>query len=152
MGDAKYGESDPYDLMRFVRAQEAAYARALAEIKAAEKVSHWMWYIFPQIEGLGYSRTAKFYAIKSVEEARAYLGHPLLGPRLKECTEAVLGVEGRTAEEIFGDPDDLKLRSCATLFACVSPAGSVFARLLERYFGGEADVRTLELAGLTGRR
>src|SRR5437879_1743189 len=107
-----------------------------------------MWYIFPQFDGLGFSSTSKFYSIKSVEEARAYLSHPVLGPRLLKCAEAVLGVEGRTAAEIFGSPDDLKLRSCATLFASVLPPGSVFDRLIEKYFAGGRDGKTLRLLGM----
>ena len=138
---------DPHDLGRFVRAQEGDYERALAEIRAGEKRSHWMWYIFPQYEGLGFSETSRHYAIKSVAEARAYLAHPVLGPRLTECAEAALGVEGRSAREVFGSPDDMKLRSCGTLFAHVSPAGSVFERLLSKYFDGEPDDRTLRLIG-----
>lgn len=104
-----------------------------------------MWYIFPQIEGLGHSSTARFYAIQGIEEARAFLAHPVLGSRLRECTEAVLAVEGRTAEEIFGFPDVLKLRSCATLFTHVSEPDSVFERLLQKYYGGTPDEATLRL-------
>jgi uncharacterized protein (DUF1810 family) len=104
--------------------------------------------LFPDLDGLAVSSTSKYYAIKSAEEARAYLDHPVLGPRLRECAEAVVGVEGRTAREIFGSPDDLKLRSCATLFACVSPPGSVFDRLLGKYYGGGRDDRTLRLLGV----
>lgn len=141
------GSDDPYDLERFLKAQESSYERALAEIRDGEKVSHWMWYIFPQIEGLGSSSTARRYAIKSLEEARAYLDHPALGPRLKTCAEAALAVEGRSAWAIFGSPDDLKLRSSATLFSLVSPPGSVFHRLLDKYFGGEPDHKTLALLG-----
>ena len=137
--------NDPYDLNRFVQAQQDDHEQALAEIRSGRKRSHWMWYIFPQLHGLGFSSTAQYYAIKSIEEARAYLAHPILGPRLLQCAEAVVGVEGRSATEIFGSPDDLKLRSCATLFASVSPAGSVFDRLLEKYYGGERDVKTLQL-------
>jgi uncharacterized protein (DUF1810 family) len=140
--------NDPYDLQRFLDAQTGSYQRALAEIRAGSKRSHWMWYVFPQYAGLGHSSTAARYAIKSLDEARAYLAHPLLGPRLIECTEAALSVEGRTAREIFGSPDDLKLRSCATLFAQISPPGSAFERLLATYYGGEPDRRTLELAGI----
>jgi uncharacterized protein (DUF1810 family) len=136
---------DPFELERFVEAQEGIYARALAEIRAGRKESHWMWFIFPQLDGLGFSAMAERYAIKRLEEARAYLAHPLLGPRLAECVEAALGVEGRSAREIFGTPDDLKLRSCATLFAEVSPAGSGFERLLGKYFGGGRDEKTLRL-------
>jgi uncharacterized protein (DUF1810 family) len=138
---------DPRDLNRFVRAQEHDSAPALAEIRSGRKRTHWMWYIFPQLDGLGFSQTARRYAIRSLDEARAYLEHPVLGPRLVACAEAVLAVQGRSAREIFGTPDDLKLRSCATLFAEVSAPGSVFWRVLEVYFGGEADRRTLELLG-----
>jgi uncharacterized protein (DUF1810 family) len=137
--------SDPYELERFVDAQDDDYERALAEIRRGRKQSHWMWYVFPQFDGLGVSATSRRYAIKSVAEARAFLAHPVLGPRLLECAEAVLRVDGRTATEIFGDPDNLKLQSCATLFASVSPADSVFHRLLEKYFGGALDARTLRL-------
>jgi uncharacterized protein (DUF1810 family) len=138
---------DLYDLGRFLRAQAGDYERALSEIRGGRKRTHWMWYIFPQLDGLGVSPTAKHYAIKSAEEAKAYLGHPVLGPRLLECAEAALGVEGRSAAEVFGPPDDLKLRSCATLFACVSPPDSVFDRLLGKYFRGERDGKTLRLLG-----
>jgi uncharacterized protein (DUF1810 family) len=141
--------NDPHDLQRFVRAQEDDYAQALAEIRSGRKRSHWMWYILPQFEGLGQSSMSKRYSIKSVDEAEAYLQHPILGSRLVECCEAALGVEGRSAREIFGSPDDLKLRSCATLFAHVSPAGSVFDRLLGKYFQGNRDDRTLRLMGVT---
>jgi uncharacterized protein (DUF1810 family) len=139
---------DPYDLSRFLQAQEGDYDRALAEIRAGNKRTHWMWYIFPQLDGLGFSPTARHYAIKSLAEARAYLEHPVLGPRLRECAEAAVGVEGRSASAIFGSPDDLKLRSCATLFACVSPPGSVFERLLDRFYGGGRDDKTLRLLGV----
>jgi uncharacterized protein (DUF1810 family) len=144
MADAT-GAEDRFGLNRFVQAQEGAYPRALAEIKLGRKRSHWMWFIFPQIDNLGYSATAKFYSIKSKEEAKAYLDHPLLGKRLVECTEALLKTEGKTAAEIFGYPDDLKLRSSMTLFASTSGADSAFSRVLDRYFQGEPDQRTLEL-------
>src|SRR5262245_23669052 len=111
--------SDPHDLLRFLEAQEHTCGQALAEIQAGRKRSHWMWFIFPQLDGLGFSATARRYAIKGLAEARAYLDHPVLGPRLSGCAEAALLVQGRSAHEIFGDPDDLKLRSCATLFAQV---------------------------------
>jgi uncharacterized protein (DUF1810 family) len=140
---------DPFDLDRFLSAQAGVYDRALAEITRGRKDSHWMWFVFPQIDGLGFSATAKTYAIKSLDEARAYLAHPALGPRLVECAEAVLGVEGRTAEEIFGPVDTMKLRSSATLFAAVSSAGSVFHRLIEKYFRGEPDEKTRRLVGVT---
>jgi uncharacterized protein (DUF1810 family) len=140
--------TDPFNLNRFVEAQEDDYAQALSEIRIGQKRSHWMWYIFPQFDGLGHSSTSKHYSIKSVAEAEAYLRHPILGPRLLECCQAALGVEGRTAHEIFGSPDDLKLKSCATLFARVSPAGSVFDDLLKKYFQGGHDDQTLRLMGI----
>lgn len=139
---------DPYDLNRFVQAQEKDFEQALLEIGSGQKRSHWMWYIFPQLDGLAFSSTSRYYAIKSVEEARAYLEHPVLGPRLLQCAEAVVHVEGRTVKGIFGSPDDLKLKSCATLFAHVSPAGSVFERLLRKYYGGQRDAKTLQLLGI----
>jgi uncharacterized protein (DUF1810 family) len=139
---------DPHDLNRFLQAQENSYDQALAELRSGRKRSHWMWYIFPQFAGLAMSTTSQHYAIKSIEEARAYLGHPVLGPRLLECAEAVVLVEGRTATQILGSPDDLKLKSCATLFAGVSPPGSVFERLLAKYYAGESDGKTLSLTGL----
>ena len=142
------GVGDPHKLSRFVEAQEEDYEQALVEIMRGRKQSHWMWYIFPQFDGLGFSATSKRYAIKSIAEAKAYLCHPVLGPRLMECAEAVVRIEGRSAREIFGSPDDVKLRSCATLFACVSPVGSVFDRLLSKYFRGERDDKTLRLIGI----
>ena len=138
---------DIYDLNRFVRAQQDDYERALSELVSGRKRTHWMWYIFPQLDGLAFSPTAKRYAIKSVDEAKAYLEHPILGPRLLNCAEAVVSVEGRSAAEIFGSPDDLKLKSCATLFSCVASPGSVFDRLIEKYYAGVRDGRTLELLG-----
>ena len=142
------GVADPHNLSRFVQAQNDDYERALAEIKSGRKQSHWMWYIFPQFDGLGFSPTSKRYSIKSIAEAKAYLAHPLLGPRLTECAEAVLRIEKRSAYDIFGSPDDMKLKSCATLFACVSPAQSVFHQLLDKYFQGERDGQTLRLLGI----
>jgi uncharacterized protein (DUF1810 family) len=138
---------DPYDLSRFVSAQAGSYETALSELRQGRKRSHWMWYIFPQYTGLGTSATSQRYAIKSVAEAIAYLNHPLLGQRLTECAEAVLLVDGRSAHQIFGSPDDIKLKSSATLFAHVSPAGSVFERVLEKYFDGARDNNTLRLMG-----
>ena len=138
-------DSDPFDLERFVAAQEGSYATALAEIRSGRKRSHWMWYVFPQFRGLGFSSTSQHYAIKSLAEAVAYLAHPVLGPRLLECAGAVVALDGRTASEIFGSPDDLKLRSCATLFARVSPDSSVFQRIIDTYFDGEPDEKTLRL-------
>jgi uncharacterized protein (DUF1810 family) len=138
------GADDPFDLNRFVEAQKDDFALVLAELKSGRKRSHWMWYIFPQFAGLGYSATAMKYAIKSAAEAAAYLDHPLLGPRLEECCKAALGAEG-SAYEIFGYPDDMKLRSCATLFAQVSSPDSVFILVLDRFFRGEYDDKTLHL-------
>ena len=136
---------DRYGLRRFVDAQERDYDRALAEIRNGPKRSHWMWYVFPQFAGLGMSATSQHYAIQSLAEAGAYLAHPVLGPRLVECADAVLAIDGRSALEIFGSPDDMKLRSCATLFAHVSPEGSVFQRVIDSYFDGEPDDKTLSL-------
>ncbi len=141
---------DPYDLNRFVEAQSTAYAAALSELQRGKKRSHWMWYIFPQLVGLGVSQTAQQYAIRGLEEARAYLAHPVLGPRLEKCAEVVLGIEEKTAPEIFGNTDAMKLRSCATLFAQVPDAGPVFERLLDKYYEGEPDPRTLELLARKG--
>ena len=141
------GAGDRYDLARFVHAQGEDFAQALSEIRRGRKRSHWMWYIFPQFEGLGRSWNSKRYSVKSVAEAEAYLAHPVLGPRLVECAEAALRVEGLSAVEIFGSPDDMKLRSCATLFACVTSEGSVFHQMIDKYFEGKRDDRTLHLMG-----
>ena len=138
---------DPYHLDRFVQAQDRTYESALTEIRNGRKRSHWMWFIFPQFEGLGSSAQSVFFSIKSIAEAKAYLAHPLLGPRLIECAGAVLAIDGRSAIDIFGSPDDMKLRSSATLFARASPDGSVFHRVLDKYFGGRADEKTLRLVG-----
>lgn len=138
-----------HDLARFLEAQERDYAQALSEIRSGRKRSHWMWYVFPQFEGLGFSETSRRYAIKSVAEAEAYLADPILGSRLVEIAGAALAIDGRSASEIFGSPDDMKLRSCATLFAAISPAGSVFEQLLDRFFGGERDDATLRLLART---
>jgi uncharacterized protein (DUF1810 family) len=150
MPDAKSAGSthDPHDLKRFLDAQEGDYGLALSEIRSGCKRSHWMWYIFPQYDGLGFSPTSRWYAIKSLAEAEAYLNHPVLGPRLVACAEAALAVEGRTALDIFGSPDDMKLRSCATLFTRVAPPGSVFEQLLDKYFRGQPDEKTLHLLGV----
>ena len=134
-----------FDLNRFTNAQAGIYETALAELKNGQKRTHWMWYIFPQIDGLGRSKTAKYYAIKSMEEARQYLNHPVLGERVLECAEAILAIAGRTASEIFGYPDDLKLKSSMTLFASAATPGFVFVRVLDKYFHGERDVKTLRL-------
>ncbi|HMJ18673.1 MAG TPA: DUF1810 domain-containing protein [Gemmatimonadaceae bacterium] len=141
--------SDPYDLERFVRAQATDYDQALLELRDGHKRSHWMWYIFPQIEGLGLSPMSRQYSIKSVAEARAYLDHPVLGPRLRECATVVYGISGRTAFGIFGAPDDMKLRSSATLFASVS-GGGIFEQLIQKYFEGQHDEKTLQTLKSTG--
>lgn len=138
---------DPFDLSRFVEAQASTYSRALAELRAGDKRSHWMWFVFPQIAGLGFSPTAQQYAIGGLAEARAYLDHPVLGPRLRECTAAVNGVAGRSAHAIFGSPDDLKFRSSMTLFREAAPGEALFQAALDKYFGGEPDPRTLGLLG-----
>jgi uncharacterized protein (DUF1810 family) len=134
-----------YDLERFVRAQAATHEQALAEVTRGRKQSHWMWFVFPQIAGLGMSEMSRRYAIADVGEARACLAHPVLGPRLQACFEATLGVDGRTAHEIFGSPDDMKLQSSATLFAAVSEAGSIFQQVLDKYFDGRPDNKTQRL-------
>ena len=136
---------DPFDLERFIEAQAGSHGRALEELRAGRKRSHWMWYVFPQFDGLGMSSTSRRYAIRSLAEAREYLRHPVLGPRLVECTKAVNALAGRTVHEIFGSPDDMKFRSSMTLFELASGPGSEFAAALERYFSGERDARTLEL-------
>jgi uncharacterized protein (DUF1810 family) len=143
--ESPHNPNDPFDLARFIKAQEASYDRALSEIRAGAKRSHWMWFVFPQFDGLGSSPTAKHYSIKSPEEAQRYLAHPVLGPRLLECADALLAVEGRSASEIFGSPDDLKLRSCMTLFESVASPGSTFGRVLDRYYQGQRDSKTHEI-------
>jgi uncharacterized protein (DUF1810 family) len=136
---------DPFDLNRFVQAQKDSYDQALAEIRRGAKRSHWMWFIFPQFAGLGFSPTSQHYAIKSLSEARAYLEHPMLGPRLLECMSAAIQVPEASAYDIFGSPDDMKLRSSATLFQAISPPGSIFEQLLTRFFDGQPDDRTMTL-------
>jgi uncharacterized protein (DUF1810 family) len=135
--------SDAFNLQRFVVAQGPVLAQVSAELRAGAKRSHWMWFVFPQIEGLGRSATAQKYAISSREEAEAYLRHPVLGPRLRECTRLVCLVEGRSLREIFGAPDDLKFHSSMTLFANVAP-DDIFSEALAKYFGGKGDLATLE--------
>ena len=136
---------DPFDLSRFLKAQEPVYARVLSELRGGQKRTHWMWFIFPQIDGLGFSATTKYYAIKSLTEAQHYLEHPVLGARLLECAEAILAVKGRSISEIFGYPDDLKLKSSMTLFSCVPNSPAVFDQVLDKYFRGEQDAKTLAL-------
>ena len=136
---------DPFDLARFEAAQAPVIARVTAELSAGRKQSHWMWFVFPQLAGLGFSAMAATYAIASLDEARAYLAHPVLGPRLIDCTARVLAVEGRDAHAIFGAPDDLKFHASMTLFARAAPQEPVFSRALAKYFGGEEDQKTLSL-------
>lgn len=139
---------DPFDLRRFVEAQAPVWPKVAAELEAARKTSHWMWFVFPQIEGLGSSPMARRYAIGSLEEATAYLDHPLLGPRLRRAVGWLLAApQGRTAHDILGSPDDLKLRSCLTLFQRAAPGEPVFADALGRFYGGAPDQGTLRLLG-----
>ena len=145
--DSTSDRGDPFDLSRFINAQEGIYDRALAELRDGLKRSHWMWYIFPQVDGLGHSPTTRRYSIKSLEEARQYLAHPVLGQRLKESAEAVLAIQGRSAADIFGHPDDWKLQSSMTLFELVSGPESVFGRILDKYYQGKRDTRTLQIVG-----
>lgn len=132
-------------LERFVEAQAPVYGQVRAELAAGRKTSHWMWFIFPQLRGLGRSSMAQLYGIADLAEAQALLGHPVLGPRLMECVRLVLAVRGRTVHQIFGSPDDLKLRSCMTLFELAAPGEPVFGELLDRYYGGVRDQPTLDL-------
>ena len=136
-------QADPFDLQRFVAAQAGVYDQALAEVRRGRKTSHWMWFVFPQLAGLGSSPMAQRYAIASLEEARAYLGHPVLGPCLREIAEAAAGLVGQTAREVFGAPDDMKLRSCLTLFEAAAPDEPVFGDTLNALCGGERDGVTL---------
>ena len=136
---------DPFDLQRFVAAQAPVLDAVRAELAAGRKRSHWMWFVFPQLRGLGSSTMAQHYGMASLDEARAYLAHPVLGPRLRECCALLLAVPGRSAHEILGSPDDLKFRSCLTLFAAAAPQEPVFAQALRRFYGGEPDPRTLAL-------
>jgi uncharacterized protein (DUF1810 family) len=136
--------NDPYNLQRFVDAQAPVYKEVLAELRDGHKSGHWMWFIFPQIKGLGHSHLSQKYAISSREEAEAYLRHPILGPRLQECTRLVTLVEGRSIDKIFGHTDSLKFRSSLTLFAHAAPGREVFQDALQKYFGGSVDSLTLE--------
>lgn len=138
--------ADDHDLGRYVEAQEAggAYARALAELKAGRKQSHWMWFVLPQIAGLGFSPMAQRYAVRDLAEARAYLAHPVLGPRLRDCVAAMNAHEGLSAREILGRPDDMKFRSCLTLFAAATDDNADFRAALAKYYGGEPDSETLK--------
>jgi uncharacterized protein (DUF1810 family) len=134
---------DPFDLERFARAQAPVFDRIREELERGRKTSHWMWFVFPQIEGLGHSAMAERYAITSLDEARAYLAHPLLGPRLRQCAALVNAVRDRSIRDILGQPDDLKFGSCMTLFARAAPDEPVFRQALTRYFAGREDPATL---------
>ncbi len=136
--------TDPYNLQRFVDAQSPVFEQVISELRQGRKRGHWMWFIFPQIGGLGHSATAARFAISSRQEAEAYLDHPILGPRLRECTRLLTLVEGRTIQEILGYPDDLKFRSSLTLFARVTPGDRIFQDALDKFYGGESDAMTLE--------
>ena len=140
-------QSDPYNLSRFVEAQDPVYRRVLTELGLGCKTSHWMWYVFPQIEGLGRTAMSRRFAISSLEEARAYLQHQVLGPRLEESTRLVCEVSGKTIHEIFGSPDDVKFRSSMTLFAIAAANHGIFDDALQKYFAGQKDPLTLERIG-----
>ncbi|MEX5575221.1 DUF1810 domain-containing protein [Pseudomonas lijiangensis] len=135
---------DAYDLQRFVDAQEPVFRQALAELEVGRKRSHWMWFVFPQIRGLGHSAMAQRYAISGLDEARAYLRHPLLGPRLELCAKTIAPQVQRSARQIFGSPDDLKLHSSMTLFAAAAPEHPLFQEVLDTFFEGEPDAMTIE--------
>lgn len=137
-----------FDLDRFVQAQDPVFDTALRELQAGRKQTHWMWFVFPQLRGLGRSPLAQHYGIENLDEARAYLGHAILGPRLKQCVEAVLGGSGRSLHEIFGSPDDIKFCSSMTLFGLASGGEKLFQQALEHYCGGRKDPATLELLGI----
>ena len=136
---------DPYNLQRFVDAQESEYEQVCDELRAGRKQSHWIWFIFPQMRGLGRSELANYYGISSLQEAEAYLAHPVLGPRLRECTRLVITVKGRSVHQIFGYPDDLKFRSSMTLFASTALENQIFKDALQKYFDGKPDQATIDL-------
>jgi uncharacterized protein (DUF1810 family) len=139
--------NDPYNLQRFAKAQEGIFDQACKELRGGQKRSHWMWFIFPQLAGLGHSSTAIKYGISSRRETEAYLNHPLLGPRLRECSQLVTLIQGRSIEQIFGNPDDLKFRSSMTLFAIATSDNQIFKEALQKYFAGELDQLTIERLG-----
>jgi len=139
--------SNENNLNRFIDAQERDYQTALTEIRNGRKRSHWMWYIFPQVQGLGFSETSRFYAVKDLDEAEAFLQHPILGSRLIDICNALLGLQSNNANQIFGSPDDLKLKSCMTLFAALSNTDPVFGLGLEKFFKGAKDTKTLQIIG-----
>ncbi len=136
------------DLSRFLKAQQSDYGRALAEIRAGKKTSHWMWYIFPQLKGLGRSATSEYYGIRDLDEARAYLAHPVLGARLDEICRALLALDTDNATQVMGWPDDKKLKSSMTLFDVATESSDVFQMVLDKYYCGKKDYRTLKMLGL----
>ena len=138
-------DADPFDLRRFVDAQDRVYDTVLAELRTGAKRSHWIWFVFPQLRGLGHSTTAQHYGISSLDEARAYLAHPVLGPRLRECTRLVAAIEGRSVDQIFGWPDNLKVRSSMTLFSHATDDNGDFRAVLDKFYAGEDDPATVEL-------
>jgi uncharacterized protein (DUF1810 family) len=138
-------DPDPFDLRRFVNAQVRVYDTVLAELRAGAKRSHWIWFVFPQLRGLGHSATAARYGVSSLDEARAYLAHPVLGPRLRECARLVAGIDGSSADDIFGWPDNLKVRSSMTLFARATDENAEFRAVLDKFYDGEDDPATVEL-------
>lgn len=143
--------NDPFDLRRFLDAQQGNYARALAELLSGRKTGHWIWYVFPQLKGLGFSQASQFYGLSGLEEARAYLAHPILGPRLRDCVAAMLMTNVRSAESVLGHVDALKFRSSMTLFSCAAPGDPLFAKALARFFAGGEDAKTLALLKGDGR-
>jgi len=139
-------QNDPFNLKRFINAQEGAYSQVVVELRSGRKRTHWMWFIFPQISGLGHSEISKRFAIRTLEEAQHYLNHPILGKRLNECTEAVLGLSGKTVTDMFGYPDDMKFRSSMTLFALASEdKDNLFVEALNEYFNGNCDTKTVKI-------
>jgi uncharacterized protein (DUF1810 family) len=137
--------ADPFDLRRFVDAQDRVYDTVLAELRSGAKRSHWIWFVFPQLRGLGHSTTAQHYGISSIDEARAYLAHPVLGPRLRECTRLVAAIDGRSVDQIFGWPDNLKVRSSVTLFSHATDDSADFRAVLDKFYASEEDPATVEL-------
>ena len=148
LSDNRAENSEDFNLNRFVTAQEKLYATVIAELKNGNKQTHWMWFIFPQIDGLGTSTYAKLYAIKSIDEAKAYFNHPLLGARLLECSKILLTIKNKSANDILGFPDYVKLQSCITLFSLVFPLEKTFTEVLAKYYQNEKDIRTVEILGL----
>jgi uncharacterized protein (DUF1810 family) len=144
MTDSTFSSNDQFDLQRFIDAQTPVFEQVISELRRGFKRTHWIWFIFPQIAGLGHSQMAKKFSLSSLAEAQAYIKHPLLGPRLRECTRLVNQVEGRSIQQIFGYPDDLKFRSSMTLFAQATPDNALFQEALQKYFNGELDSQTVE--------